>query len=320
LLVQTSFRSMAYLWLSPEAGRAGWSNAEARKIWKFGGQVTVIGLLQSAALSLPTAILGRHLAPTALGQYNRADLMVRLPMDAASSSISRVLFPALAKVHQDRVRFRGGYETAVAVSAAVLVSGATLLAVVAGPLVQVVLGPGWEDAARVLPLLAAAGTFNYLAHLPGVALEATATLRGKLVVEAIILLALIGTLLLTAPSGLMVASAGLAALAALRCVATNALLKVRLGVSLRASLAPFFPALLCGVTVLAIGTTASALSGHGHPIVQLLIVVCLCAGGLLGLQFAPPILRVRRNVMQRIRAPHPAEAATMPRQQGESQC
>jgi lipopolysaccharide exporter len=72
---------------------------------------------------------------------------------------------------------------------------AAVLAVLARPLVQVLLGPQWSEAALVIPIVGAATAVAFVQHLPAVVCEARGRLRQKIAIQCgylAVVLALLG--------------------------------------------------------------------------------------------------------------------------------
>jgi O-antigen/teichoic acid export membrane protein len=166
-----------------------------RELYGFGARVSVISFLEFLGGDLDTFAVGRFAGTALLGQYNRAFLLVNLPLQQLTTALTKVLFPAFSRMQDDRPRLRRLYGSSIGVAAAILVPTCTGLAVAADEVVAVVLGPQWERAATLLPVLAIAASFSLLSHLAGVLCEATAELTRKLALQAgylVVLAALMG--------------------------------------------------------------------------------------------------------------------------------
>lgn len=298
-LTQALIKTTWLLASDRRGARLGWNRAEARAIAGFGSQVTGIGLLHYAAFSLPTVAIGRVLGAGPLGQYNRADVMVNYPLGKLSGSISQVMFPALSSVNRQPGRFAAGYDVAVGAVAAVLVPGALFAALHADDLVTLVLGPGWEQAAAILPIIAGTAALAFLTHFPAVALEALGALKGKLVTEAVAGTLLAVGLLLFTDRGLIAVCLTVLAAEGVRFVAIQWLLGARLGRGPGRLVAVLTPSLLLGGGVGVASVLARWLTA-GSP-----AAVSVTAGGLLsgvavlGLLWLPPFAPLRDELLAR---------------------
>jgi lipopolysaccharide exporter len=290
-LSQALVRTTILLLSEPRGRRPGWERTEARSILRFGSQITGIGLTQYARMSLPTLLIGRTLGSAPLGQFNRAQLLINLPLEKVTSSVSRVLFPALASVNTERARFQAGYTLSVHI-ASTLVLVAVAFAIVLGDLlVSLILGPGWEEAAVVLPIIAAASGFAFLTHFAGVALEAFGRLRGMFAVELLVTISLLAALLAIGRSGLFAVASAILAVEASRFALFHWLLRSALGVSLAQTLLPMLPGLAVGVATAVIAFTADTVLSFHRPLPQLLLVVLCTVLALLPLLLLHPLFR-----------------------------
>ncbi len=107
------------------------------------------------------------------------------------------------------------------------------MAVAAPELVTVLLGPRWDQAAVVLPFLAAATGLGMMSHVAGVVCEARGVLDAKLRLQAVHVAVLAGLLALAAGGPLVGYAAALAAAELLRQVLYNRLLHRVLAVTAR---------------------------------------------------------------------------------------
>ena len=210
-LVQTLLEALFAYTAVRHSVRPLFAVREARALFGFGSRVSVIGFLEFLASNLDVLVIGRVAGQTALGQYNRASLLVNLPLQHLGTGLSRVLFPAFSRIQAETKRLRRGYLGAMQLSSALILPLTAGMAVAAPELVRVVLGPQWSPAARVLPLLALAAALGFLTHYAGVTCEAVAALNQKLALQAISLVLLAALLFIAAEGGLVALAGAVAA-------------------------------------------------------------------------------------------------------------
>jgi O-antigen/teichoic acid export membrane protein len=121
---------------------------------RFGGTITLNGLVVYVAYNMEKVLLGRFWGPEAIGLYGRAYQLANIPTDNLNSSVGEVAFSALSRVQNDPPRFRNyflkGYSLVLALTIPItIVSG-----LFADDLIHVVLGPKWNEAAIIFRLLA----------------------------------------------------------------------------------------------------------------------------------------------------------------------
>lgn len=124
-----------------------------RSMMRFGGTVTLNGLIVYVAYNLEKVLLGRFWGAEALGIYGRAYQLINIPTDNLNSSIGGVAFSALSRLQDDPSRFKSyflkGYSLVLALTIPVTIA----CAVFADDLILVILGPKWKDVTLIFRLL-----------------------------------------------------------------------------------------------------------------------------------------------------------------------
>jgi O-antigen/teichoic acid export membrane protein len=125
-----------------------------RSMMRFGGTVTLNGLVSYVACNFEKVLLGRFWGVDALGIYGRAYQLINIPTDNLNSAASEVAFSALSRVQDDPGRLKNyflkGYSVLLALTLPITVG----CALFADDLILVVLGPKWTAAAAIFRLLA----------------------------------------------------------------------------------------------------------------------------------------------------------------------
>lgn len=125
-----------------------------RSMMRFGGTLTLNGLLAYCAYNLDKVLLGRFWGANALGIYGRSYQLVNIPTGNLNGAGGEVAFSALSRLQDDPRRLRNyflkGYSLVLAMTIPITV--ACLL--FANDVVRVLLGPNWMSAAAILRFLA----------------------------------------------------------------------------------------------------------------------------------------------------------------------
>ncbi len=164
-----------------------------RPLYSFGSRVSVISFLEFIGSNLDTLVIGRFLGTTPLGIYNRAFMLVNLPMQYATSGFSRVLLPSFSTIQKEIPRIRKAYLSSIMLVGSFLIPTCVGIMGSSREIVLLLLGDTWAAAIPVLSILALATPLNLLSHLGGVACEATATLNIKFLIQTAYLV-ILGTL------------------------------------------------------------------------------------------------------------------------------
>lgn len=127
--------------------------AEIWSMMRFGGTMTLNGLVLYGASNFEKVLLGRYWGAEAIGIYGRASQLIRIPIDNLNSAVGEVAFAALSRIQDDPDRlkryFLKGYSLVVALTLPMTIA----CALFADDLISVLLGPKWKDAAEIFRIL-----------------------------------------------------------------------------------------------------------------------------------------------------------------------
>ncbi|WP_324674398.1 lipopolysaccharide biosynthesis protein [Hymenobacter sp. GOD-10R] len=162
-----------------------------KQLLGYGSRVSIISFLEFINGNLDTMLIGRLLGPVLLGIYNRAYMLLYLPMYFLTNSLARVAFPAFSKVKDDVARVRSLYLTSSTLVATVVMPLCAGVAVAAPELVEMLLGPRWAASVPILRVLCISIPLSMTTLFAGVVADARANLRQKIIlnIEFMLLLA-----------------------------------------------------------------------------------------------------------------------------------
>lgn len=143
------------LWLA-----TGWipglprRRAGIRSMMRFGGTLTLSGLVVYIANNFEKVLLGRFWGASAIGIYGRAYQLVNIPTDNLNSAVGEVGFSALSRLQDDPSRLKSyflkGYSLILALTIPITLTCASF----ADDVILVLLGPHWQEAVPIFRLLA----------------------------------------------------------------------------------------------------------------------------------------------------------------------
>jgi O-antigen/teichoic acid export membrane protein len=156
------------LWVAsrPRFGRPHISR-EVVPLVTTGGSIFGVQLLNYAAKNADNVIIGQQMGPAALGQYSRAYALYLLPMQQLNGTLGRVALPVLSKLQDDADRYRRYVRGAIMIIGYLTIPVYAVAAAVSAPLIAILLGPGWEQAATLFSLLAIAGIAQSIGSVLG---------------------------------------------------------------------------------------------------------------------------------------------------------
>jgi O-antigen/teichoic acid export membrane protein len=288
----------------------GWvgDSAAYRHFWSFGSRVSIVGFFEFLGSSLDTITIGRFIGAAPLGLYNRAQMLVSVPINKLSGGMARVLLPSFSRVQSRPGRLRRVYVSALLLAGAVLMPMCAGLGVVAHDAVLLVLGDQWTGAVPVLQVLAMAVSLNVLTHLAAIACEATAQLNVKVLIQAVHIALQVVLFYVLSVYGIVGIATGFLIAEIVRHGAYAATMMHRLDVPLRDLMTAYGPAVVHSIGV---GVTVYGVSrGLAHVDVGLAVrfglEVLTGAVVLVGLILYGPSPRVRdalADVLRRLEHP-----------------
>lgn len=180
-----------------------------RDVVTFGGYSTASNLLQNLYAMLPQLLLGRVLGFDAVGLYARAALLCQLPDRAVVSAFMPVVLPALAAHARDDKELAPAYLHGLTLLSAVHWPALICLAILADPIVALVLGSQWSEAAGLLRLMAIAWLARFADGLAYPILLAAGRIRETFMITVITIPVAAAVFALATPFGLYAAAASL---------------------------------------------------------------------------------------------------------------
>lgn len=156
LLVSTAVETVMATVSSPlRVGRPRIEPA-IREILRFGGGLLGYSLLNYGAGAIPTLAIGRVHGAVATGVFGRAQRLIGLTSGYLITPLGSVVFPVMARLVAEPGRWQRYYYRVQGIVALPTLGVCTLLAAHTTLVVDVVLGPGWDDVGPIMFWLAIA--------------------------------------------------------------------------------------------------------------------------------------------------------------------
>ena len=129
-------------------------NANVRSMVAFGGNVAASYLIINLNRSVDNILIGWYWGAAPLGLYSRAYNLLMLPVRQLNAPVASVAVPAFSKLQDDPERYARYYLRAINLITWVSVPIFGYLFVAAKPVIILVLGAKWWEAAPVFQILA----------------------------------------------------------------------------------------------------------------------------------------------------------------------
>lgn len=166
-------------------------SAGTRAILGYGMGLTLVEFLNQAAQQVDKLLVGKITTLPLLGAFERAQRLQSLPITYVGNSLDGVLFSVMSQFADERKRLGQFFFSSLTLVALGLgyVSVATYF--MADFIILFMLGDGWEDAQRVLRMMAVLIFFQAFPRFSDTLVRSTNTFAGAAVVKAVFLVAVV---------------------------------------------------------------------------------------------------------------------------------
>ena len=134
--------------------------SRSRELFSFSGWLLANNIAGVVLSRLPHFYIGRVFGAQALGAYSVGSEIAQLAHTELVAPINRAMFPGYARLVDDPETFRRVCIEATAAILLVVIPVSAGVAVLAAPMVRVLLGEHWADAVPVIQILAFAGAIS----------------------------------------------------------------------------------------------------------------------------------------------------------------
>jgi len=133
--------------------RPRFSVKNVKDLWSFSMWLTLGQAIKTLNWKLDHLLVGTYLGQQALGTYTVGDNLAGMATRETTGPIQQTLFPGLRSVAHDPVQLRRTYQRAQALISAIALPAGFCCAVLAEPLVRLILGPKWIGAVLIVQVL-----------------------------------------------------------------------------------------------------------------------------------------------------------------------
>jgi PST family polysaccharide transporter len=126
---------------------------DIRSMMRFGGTVTLNCLVVYIAYNFDKVLLGRFWGAEALGIYERASQLIRIPTQYLVTAVDGVAFPALSRIQENQDLLRSYFLKSYAIVLTLTLPITLACALFAEDLIFLLLGPKWQHTAVIFRLM-----------------------------------------------------------------------------------------------------------------------------------------------------------------------
>jgi O-antigen/teichoic acid export membrane protein len=144
----------------------GFINKESfKRLFGFGSKLMITGLLDTVYNNIYNLIIGKFFSPATLGFYNRAYTFSGQTASGISIALQQVTYPILSKTRDEPERLKSAYRKIVMSITFINFPIIAGLALIAGPLIEVLLGEKWMPVVPYLQVLCLSAFVGHLSSI-----------------------------------------------------------------------------------------------------------------------------------------------------------
>lgn len=151
------FRTVLLWFFNTWRPSLAFSFVSLRGMFTFGSRLLASGLLDTVFRNIYIVVIGKLFSPADLGFYTRATGLQEPPVSNISNIVGRVTFPVFSSVQDDKPRLKRGVRKALTMLVMINFPMMIGLAIVAKPLVLLLLTEKWTPCIPYLQLLCVVG-------------------------------------------------------------------------------------------------------------------------------------------------------------------
>ncbi len=127
------------------------------EMFSFGSKLLISGLINTIYNNIYYLIIGKFFSAQELGFYAKSNHFKDIPSQNINNIISRVSYPVLAQMQEDKVKLKSGYKKIIKITMFITFILMVGLAAVAEPVIITLIGEKWRQSVVYLQLLCFVG-------------------------------------------------------------------------------------------------------------------------------------------------------------------
>lgn len=145
--------------------RFGFDKKAFTQLFGFGWFVALTGFMDLLYSNLVSFIVGKRYSVKDLGYYNQANSLQQIPTYSLSMVINQVLFPYMARIHEDKALVKAYARRVTVVSTFVIFPLMIYMICFARPIIVLLYSSKWLMSAIYFQILCIEGVFHSMLHI-----------------------------------------------------------------------------------------------------------------------------------------------------------
>lgn len=142
-----------------------WKLTHTRELWSFSIWLTLSTAMNTVNWRFDQLLVGGLLGKETLGHYAVGDILAQTPTRETTAPLVKTLFPAFSRISSDSERLARAYQRSQALVTAIALPAGVGVALIAAPLVELVMGAKWAPAVPVIEALSVVFALQTLGSL-----------------------------------------------------------------------------------------------------------------------------------------------------------
>jgi O-antigen/teichoic acid export membrane protein len=271
---------IAFWWVMPWRPSFHFIGKVAKNLLSYGGNLVAVDIFSIIYSNADYLLIGHFLGAAALGVYTLAFRIPDLVINQLCNVISRVVFPVFVNIQDNLETLQDGFLNSIRYIALITIPLGLGLALVAQPMVLVLLTDKWIEAIPVLRAISIYSVLLSLGYSAGIVYKAQGRPAVLTVVEFLRAIIAVPTLILVVTYTKSIEAVGWAQVG-IACVAMSLDIFVAakmLKLSIQSILSALAPAVLCGLAMSAAVWGILVLLNQVEP--WILLVISVVSGGI----------------------------------------
>ena len=152
-LIESGLSTLFYLAYEHWIPKAGFSKESFFSIFSFGSKILLSNILNTIYNNMYTLVIGKKLTPYDVGIYNRGKNFSELPPTITSQILMKVAYPLFSEMQSDENKSKTVFTKIIALESYFLAPILGGMAIIAKPLVLLLLKDKWTDCIPILQIL-----------------------------------------------------------------------------------------------------------------------------------------------------------------------
>lgn len=142
-------------------------NSGTMELIHFGKNMTHYGIVNYFARNADSLIIGKVASAADLGLYNRCYSLMLLPIGQLVAPLTGVFVSSLSRLQNDSIKFEKYYSQIVKILSIVSFAIVSTMLVLSDEIIEIFLGPQWEDAKKIFFVLCFAALWQPILSTSG---------------------------------------------------------------------------------------------------------------------------------------------------------